>query len=248
MSSSIDRIALVTGAAQGIGKSIALRLAADDLHVALADLPRAQEPLESVAKEIEATTGRRTHIVTGDVSNEEHVERMVRETVERLGGLDVMIANAGVIRAGTVTETTLENWTTDMNVNATGTFLCFMHAGRQMIAQGRGGRMVAASSVAGKKGHPNQVAYCAAKFAVRAITQCAAIELGQHGITVNAYAPGAIVTPMREPDSTCALEENTPIENYNMADRAAVQKLGSADDVASIVSYLVKPEAHFITG
>ncbi|KAH7925239.1 NAD(P)-binding protein [Leucogyrophana mollusca] len=165
-----------------------------------------------------------------------------------------MIANAGIIRVGTLLQTTTADFEANFAVSVRGTFLCYKYAAQQMIAQGRGGRLIGASSVAGKQGHPNQIAYCSAKFAVRGLTQCAALELGRYGITVNCYAPGAIATPMLEGikvanDNSGASDRFYDGDYYKrMADRSTVGYLGKTDDVASIVSYLVSKEAHFITG
>ncbi|KIJ62323.1 hypothetical protein HYDPIDRAFT_94665 [Hydnomerulius pinastri MD-312] len=247
-------IAIVTGAAQGIGRAISLRLADDGFDVAVNDIPANKENLETVSLEI-AAKGRRTCQLVADVTDEEQVKGMINDVVKQLGGLDVMIANAGICRVGTLLDTTLDNWESNFAVSVKGTFLCFKYAAQQMVAQGRGGRLVGASSVAGKTGHANQIAYCSAKFAVRGLTQCAALELGRHGITVNSYAPGAMVTPMCKYIRVANDQRTDGADNFyegdyykRMADRCAVGYLGKPNDVASIVSYLVSKEAHYITG
>ncbi|OJA10998.1 hypothetical protein AZE42_06337 [Rhizopogon vesiculosus] len=183
---------------------------------------------------------------------------MVDGAVTKLGGLDVMVANAGVVvGSGSLLFSTVETWDHMFSVNARGTYLCYKYAAMQMVEQGRGGRIIGASSVAGKFGLHSTCAYSATKFAVRGLTQVAALELGKHGITVNAYAPGMIQTPMTQdgidrtnnqttegalgdPESTkwiMSIMENVPIKH-----------LGQPADIASIVSYLASKEAHFITG
>jgi len=259
-SSYTPRVALVTGAAQGIGRAISLRLAADGFDVAVNDVASNQANLDAVLAEIVAfnnkdkDTGRRAIRIVADVTEENQVKDMIDTVVRELGGLDAMIANAGICRVGTLLETNLDDLDANFAVSVKGTFLCFKYAAQQMVAQRRGGRLVGASSVAGKIGYENLIAYCSAKFAVRGIVQCAALELGRYGITVNSYAPGAMTTAMLEgikvaneqrPES----EKLFPGGFYNtVANRCAVGYLGKTEDVASVASYLVSKEAHYITG
>ncbi|KAI0655503.1 hypothetical protein C8Q70DRAFT_936201, partial [Cubamyces menziesii] len=135
------RIALVTGAAQGIGEAIALRLAEDGLDVAVVDLPQKHDQVEAVANNIRAK-GRRSLALYADVSMEDEVEAMIKSTAEQLGGLDVMIANAGIFRDMPIVDVTVETWDTLMTVNARSVLLAIKHAARHMIAQGRGGRII----------------------------------------------------------------------------------------------------------
>ncbi|KAG8221461.1 hypothetical protein J3R82DRAFT_1668 [Butyriboletus roseoflavus] len=157
-------IALVTGSAQGIGRGIALRLARDGFDIALNDVSSKGDQLRAVANDIEKI-GRRTHLVPGDVAVEGEVKGMVRGVTEQLGGLDVLGLTDFVAE--------LEVWERVMAVNARGTFLCYKYAAAQMIAQGRGGRIIGASSTAGKIGNPLSCAYSASKFAIRGLTQTA---------------------------------------------------------------------------
>jgi len=135
-----------------------------------------------------------------------------------------------------------------MAVNARGTMLCYKHAGKQMIAQGRGGRIIGACSQAGKQASPVVPAYCASKFAIRGLTQAAAQEFGQHGITVNAYAPGVVDTrligPLKAPDAS---GNSSPALAAVLAG-TPVRRLGEPEDVAGLVSYLASDCASFITG
>ncbi|KAK7453994.1 hypothetical protein VKT23_011505 [Stygiomarasmius scandens] len=190
------RIAMITG--QGIGRAIALRLANDGLYVALNDIPSKLDQLNAVSEEIKAIgPGKKSSVHTGDVSQEKDVKRMIEEVVETYGGLDVMVANAGIGIDKAFMETTVEDWDKVFSINARGVFLCYQHAAKQMIKQERGGRLVGASSIMGKNGVGEGLsAYSSTKFAVRGITQAAAGELGKYRITVNAYAPGLIDTEM----------------------------------------------------
>ncbi|KAG1720125.1 NAD(P)-binding protein [Suillus occidentalis] len=239
-------IALITGSAQGIGRGIALRLARDGFDIALNDLPTKREQLAAVASEVEEL-GRKACIVIADVTIEEEVKNMINDTVKELSGLDVMVANAGIPGANTVLATTVEDWERTFTVNARGVFLCYKHAAVQMISQGHGGRIIGASSIAGKIGFPSAAAYCASKFAVRGLTQTAALELGKYNITVNAYAPGVIQTQLCafHVNIICCLKLIT-FENSLIGNRP-IKHNGQPEDIASIVSYLASKEAHFIT-
>ena len=126
------------------------------------------------------------------------VDAAVAAHVDRFGGLDVMVANAGIAVTAPLVETTAEQWQRMMDVNVTGVFHCYRAAARQMIAQGRGGRLIGAASVAAHRGGKWQGAYSASKFAVRGLSQSVAQELAEHGITVNVYSPGVVHTPMWE--------------------------------------------------
>ncbi|KAK7450577.1 hypothetical protein VKT23_012886 [Stygiomarasmius scandens] len=163
-------IALITGAAQGIGKAIATKLASDGYDIGLNDLPSKQPRLEDLEKEIQGL-GRRTAVFFGDVSDEGSVNAMIKGVVEFLGGLDVMVANAGVVTATSLVETSTEEWDRTFAINARGTFLCYKYAAIQMITQGRGGRIIGACSISGKQGRDLGTTYCATKFAIRSLTQ-----------------------------------------------------------------------------
>ncbi|KLO10068.1 NAD-binding protein [Schizopora paradoxa] len=232
--------AIVTGAARGIGRSIALRLADDGLDVTVNDIENKLEALNAVADEIRSK-GRKALVVIADCTQESEVQHIVDETVKELGRLDVMVANAGIGGAGSILKLPLADWEKVWAVNVRGVFLCYQIAARQMVKQGNGGRIIGASSVLGKKGNALLGAYSSSKFAVRGLTQCAALELGEHGITVNAYAPGIIQTDLIGPvlSGPGSLRDLMKIPDAT---------LGQPENIASIVSYLVKPEAHFITG
>ncbi|KAL5526680.1 hypothetical protein ACEPAF_8405 [Sanghuangporus sanghuang] len=237
------RVAIVTGAAQGIGYAIAQKLADDGIDVAVNDIISKQTQIGFVVEELRKK-GRHAIAIPGDVSNEQEVISMIEKTVSELGSVDVMVANAGIAAIGAFLETSGETFDRIYSVNVRGVFFCFKQAALQMIKQGRGGRLIAASSSAGKQGTQNLTAYSAAKFAVRGLTQTASIELRRHGITANSYAPGYIRTPLGATsdgvDDNCA----TVRKLFGAPDAPVAE----ADTVASIVSYLVKPEAYFING
>ncbi|EMD36457.1 hypothetical protein CERSUDRAFT_115474 [Gelatoporia subvermispora B] len=247
MSSPSPRIAIVTGAAQGLGLAIALRLADDGYDVAVNDLAVKSEALQEVVSQIQAK-GRRSMPAIADVSVEDEVRDMVSRVVGELGGLDVMVANAGVLSSGnTVIETTTQEWDNVMSVNLRGVMLSYKYAAMQMIKQGRGGRIVGASSAAGKRGFGNSSAYTSSKFAIRGLTQSFALELRPHNITVNAYAPGLIATVMLDhPDDAANGGRGSTMKK--LLGLPPTHPHAEPETIASIVSYLAKPEAHFITG
>ncbi|KAJ3571123.1 hypothetical protein NP233_g3960 [Leucocoprinus birnbaumii] len=229
-------VALITGSARGIGRAIALRLARDGYDIALNDI-KEDEDLGNVKRDIDAM-GRRAIICAGDVSKEETVKEMIDTTVEKLGGLDVMVANAGICFAKPFLECTLEDWDRCFDVNGKGVFLCYKYAALKMIEQGKGGRIIGACSRAGKRSLPNASIYCATKFTVRSLTQSAALALKPHGITVNAYAPGLVDTP---------LAKNLK-SDYKILGEVLSEDMGSPDDIAGLVSYLASKEAALVTG
>lgn len=238
------RVAIVTGGARGIGRGIALRLAADGHDVAVCDLRGSAIP--SVAQEIQSL-GQRSHTIFADVSKEDEVKDMVDSVVNTLGSVDIMVANAGIGPLGTILNTTLEDFEKVQSVNTRGVFLCYKYAALRMVAQGRGGRIIGASSVAGKQAYEGMFAYCASKFAVRGMTQAAAAELAKHKITVNAYAPGLIDTPLLR---GVAGHPSNPVKSdiSHFWDNIPVGRPGIPEDIAGLVSYLASEESSFITG
>ncbi|KAF8586098.1 NAD-binding protein [Ramaria rubella] len=273
MSSSSTRAAVVTGAAQGIGRAIALQLAQDGFEVALNDLPSNSVAIDSLTQEIKRK-GRKTIAVLGDVSQATVVQDLVDQTVSELGDLHVMVANAGVFTSigAKLVDVPLEAWERLLSINMTGVFLCYKYAARQMIKQGKGGRIIGASSIYGKRGayykllaisqgHGGASVYSASKFGVRGLTQALATELGEYGITVNAYAPGYIDTPMLSDavsnelsgipgegsgGTDSEVDLRTKIEAIGKA--TPLQRLGTAEDIARLVSYIASDGAAFMTG
>ncbi|KAH7929159.1 NAD(P)-binding protein [Leucogyrophana mollusca] len=249
-------VALVTGAGQGIGRAIALRLASDGFDVALSDISSNKANLEAVATEIAGTHGgRRVCTLLADVTVEEDVRGMVEGTVKELGGLDVMVANAGIIHAASLVETTTADFDRLFAINVRGVFLSYKYAAQQMIALSttkRGRRIIGAGSLLGKRAEDFLSAYSASKFAVRGLTQSAAIELGQYGITVNAYAPGPIDTALLDNLNAATMKRigvsDPQIYNETAKKKMAVGYLGTPNDIAGLVSYLASEESHFITG
>ncbi|TCD63603.1 hypothetical protein EIP91_005182 [Steccherinum ochraceum] len=240
-------VALITGAARGIGATIALRLASEGYNLALADLPGQASTLSNVAKQIQEM-GRKVVASRCDVSREEDGKKMVQNCVQGLGGLDIMVANAGISKFGTTLTTTVEDWDALFSVNARGVFLCYKHAAEQMVKQGRGGRIVGACSSAGKRGAPMLAAYSSTKFAVRGMTQVAAQELASHNITVNCYSPAFVDTDLlsQPEDEKVGGERGAYIRSVYPFQKD--QPFINPDVVAELVSYIVKPSSHMLTG
>ena len=235
------RSAMVTGAARGIGRAVAERLAADGLAVSVIDLTGAEEAAAAVG-------GPAHHL---DVTDPDQVDAAVAAHVERFGGLDVMVANAGVAVTAPLLETTDEQWRRTFEVNVLGVVHCYRAAARQMIAQGRGGRLIGAASVAAHRAGKWQSAYSASKFAVRGLSQSLAQELAEHGITVNVYSPGVVQTPMWESiDDALATRKGTApgSELAGMVAGIPLGRLETPADVAGVVSFLASPDAGYVTG
>ena len=244
-----SRSAFVTGAARGIGRAIAERLSADGLGVTVADLSSSKDQVDGVVAGLggpEMALG-----VSVDVSDAASVEAAVAAHVEHFGGVDVMVANAGVAITAPLLETTAEQWQLIMDVNLKGVFHCYYSAARQMITQGCGGRLIGAASVAAHRGGKWQGAYSASKFGVRGLSQSVAQELAPHQITVNVYSPGVVHTPMWEDiDAEMTRRRGTELgsEMAGMVAGIPLGRLETPDDVAGVVAFLASPDAGYITG
>jgi NAD(P)-dependent dehydrogenase (short-subunit alcohol dehydrogenase family) len=189
-----NQVIIVTGASQGIGRSIAEACARERAAVVLA--ARSADTLATIAEEIRAAGGD-TLAVPSDVTVEAQVERLVAQTLDRYGCVTGLVNSAGVSPLAPITETSLEMWQRTLAVNATGTFLCCRAVWKAMV-EGGGGSILNISSGAGKRAHAEWVAYCASKWAVMGLTESLALEGFPVGIRVNALCPGPTDTPMRE--------------------------------------------------
>ena len=246
----MERSAMITGAASGIGRAVAVRLAADGYAVSAADLPSAKDGLDGLAVEVHRA-GAACLPLTLDVTDADAVDVAVDAHVYRFGGLDVVVANAGIAVTAPLVDTTAEQWQRTMDVNVAGVFHCYRAAARQMIAQGRGGRLIGAASVAAHRAGKWQGAYSASKFAVRGLSQAAAQELGEHGITVNVYSPGIVHTPMWDAIDDAVTSRRGTAPGSEMAgwvDRIPLGRLETPDDVAGVIAFLASPDAGYITG
>jgi len=230
------KVALVTGAAQGIGKAVALLLARNGADIAVSDINL--EKAAETAKEIEAM-GRKAMAIKVDVANSGDVERMVQTILERFGQIDVLVNNAGIARDKLILRMTEEDWDAVLDINLKGTFNCTKAVVRHMSRQ-RSGKIVNIASVVGEMGNAGQANYSASKAGVIGFTKTIAREFAQRGINVNAIAPGYIQTPMTE-----ALPEKAKEELKNMI---PLERLGQPEDVAEAVLFLVSDASDYITG
>lgn len=243
------RVALVTGGGSGLGRAVAIRLAEEDAAVGILSLHerRARE----AAAEITAHGGTALAL-RGEVADENDVRECVEAVVREFGRLDIMINNAGILRIGAVTETSVADWDRVLAVNLRGAFLGCREAARQMIEQGRGGRILNCSSVAGRRGAALFGAYAASKFGLIGLTQSLAAELAPHGITVNAYCPGHITsTPMwDEIDELTTRATGAPRGSARIAAEKEIPlgRSGTPEEIAALVAFLASDESSFITG
>ncbi len=229
------KVALVTGAASGIGAATAKRLAREGALVAVNDAKA--EGLEAVAGEIRAA-GAKALVVPGDVARRADVERMVGETVRAFGRLDILINNAGINRDAMAAKMTEEQWDAVLAVNLKGTFLCAQAALPGMRERGWG-RVVNTSSV-GSLGNIGQANYAASKAGVIGLTRTLALEYAKYGVTVNAIAPGPVMTAMLAgvPD---------PIKEKIIA-QVPAGRIAAPDEIAGVHVFLASDDAAFITG
>ncbi len=232
-----NRVALVTGGSRGIGRAIALRLAADGYAVAVNYATRA-DAAEAVVAEIVAAGGTAL-AVGGDVSDEAAVDTVFATVTEALGPVTVLVNNAGITDDQLLLRMSPESFDRVLSVNLRSAFLCTKAALRGML-RARGGRVISISSVSGLAGNPGQANYAASKAALVGFSKSVAKEVGARGITVNVVAPGFI-----ESDMTDALGAEV---RDGVAGRIAVGRLGQPDEVAHAVSFLASDGAGYITG
>ncbi|KAL0572652.1 hypothetical protein V5O48_009310 [Marasmius crinis-equi] len=249
-SAAARKTALITGACRGIGRAIALRLASDGFDICIADLPSNAKPLESVAKEARAL-GREALAVSCDVTKMSQVEESVQKSVDALGPLSVMMANAGIVQIKQLVDTTEKEMRQIFEANVYGVLNSNIVAGKQFLKQGTGGKIINAASIASFRAMPPLSLYCSTKAAVRSLTQGFAQEYGPQNITVNAYAPGTIDTKMWEKiDAEIAKMKGVGVgETFRSKEaETALGRNGTPEDVSNLVSFLAGPNSDFITG
>jgi 3-oxoacyl-[acyl-carrier protein] reductase len=230
------RVALVTGASQGIGRACALKLAKCGASVAL--VARNHQKLGEVAAEISAS-GARACIATADIENEDQIKAAFKSVLGELGKIDILVNNAGITRDQLIMRMKRADWDAVLNTNLTSAYLCTQQAIGSMLKQ-RWGRIVNVTSIFGQMGQAGQANYAASKAGLIGLTRAVAREVGSRNITCNAVAPGFIETAM-----TSVLSEEFKQSAVKMI---PLGRVGSSDDVANCVAFLASEEAGYITG
>ncbi|MEY8753068.1 glucose 1-dehydrogenase [Peribacillus frigoritolerans] len=242
-----NKVALVTGGAQGIGRAITLRLAKDGADVAIADLNL--DNAQSVAKEVEAL-GRRAYALQVDVRNKEVVYEAVNKVVEEFGTIDILVNNAGVGLFNSIFDIEEQELDLQYEVNVKGLFFAMQATAKHMVKK-NSGRIINLASQAGRRGEPFALSYCMSKAAVISMTQSAALALAPNKINVNAVAPGVVDTPFWEKvDKIFAKLQNIP---EGEPKRRAVEaiplgRIEQPEDVANVVAFLAGPDSVYMTG
>lgn len=242
------KVALVTGAGQGIGRAIALRLAKDGAHVAIVDMK--EDKMMAVADEV-SRIGRKATIFRADVSKRDDVYNAIDHAESKLGGFDIMVNNAGIAQVQPLLDVTPEEVNTIFKVNVEGVLWGIQAAAKKFKQRKQKGKIINASSIAGHEGFPMLGVYAATKFAVRALTQAAAREFASDGVTVNAYCPGVVGTDMWvEIDKRFSELTGAAIgETYRKyVGNIALGRAETPDDVAAFVSFLSGPDSDYMTG
>jgi len=242
-----DKVAIVTGGAQGMGRAISLRYAGEGARVVVADMNPAGA--EQVAAEIDGDGGKAIAVAV-DVRDQEQVQGMVDTAVEHFGGLDILVNNAGVGKIIPFLETTEADWNFMFDVNCKGLLWCSQAAARQMIAQDRGGKIVNLASQAGRRGEALVLAYCASKACVISMTQSMALALAPHKINVNAIAPGIVDTPFwdevdRQFAALLGMEIGEPKRTFIKS--IPLGRIEQPEDVTGAAVFLASSDADYIT-
>jgi sorbitol-6-phosphate 2-dehydrogenase len=245
-----DRVAIVTGAAQGLGEAIAERLAHEGAHVVVADINL--DGARDVAQRLTQEPGARAIAVRVDVTSEDDVARMVREAIQEFGRIDILVSNAGILVSGDTTQFEIEQWRRVIDVNLVGYMICAKHVAKVMVEQ-NSGAIIQINSKSGKKGSFKNTAYAASKFGGIGLTQSLALELAPHGIRVNAICPGNLLDSPLWVDSLykqyakrLGMSEADVRRRYE--EQVPLGRGCTYEDVANLVVFLASDESSYMTG
>ncbi|MBU7455981.1 (S)-acetoin forming diacetyl reductase [Leuconostoc fallax] len=244
----MSKVALVTGAGQGIGASIAMRLANDGFAVAL--VGRTLSKVQDVADKI-TSNGQKAVAIAADVQNRDDMFRAVNEATEQLGDFNVIVNNAGVAPTTPIMEVNQDTLDSTWKINVGGTIWGTQAAVEKMRALGHGGKIINATSQAGVLGNPNLTVYGSTKFAIRGITQTTARELAADNITVNAFAPGIVKTPMMNDIAQKVADNAGKDFDWGMqqfAQDISLKRLAEPEDIANAVAFLASKDSDYVTG
>jgi len=231
-----EKVAIVTGASRGIGRAIALALAAQGVKVVAS--ARNAEALENLVEEIRGQGGEAIAVV-GDVAVDTDAAGLIDKAVATYGQVDILVNNAGITRDGLLLRMKNEDWDAVLDTNLKGAFLCIRAAAKVMSKQ-RSGRIINISSVVGEMGNAGQANYCASKAGLLGLTKSVARELARRNVTVNAITPGFIVTDMTDDMTEKAREA--------MTEQIPLGRLGEVDDIANAVIFLASDQSSYVTG
>jgi len=235
-----DKVAIVTGAATGIGQAIAIAMAREGASVVVDYVGSPDAPAQTV-QQIEAAGGKAI-AVAADVSQPDQVANLIGQAVSQFGKLDIFVNNAGIEYKHPITEFPLDQWNKIIAVNLTGPFLCIQAAAKQMIAQGGGGRIINVSSIHQDLPMPTNAPYCASKGGLRMLMRTVAVEMGPHNITVNNIGPGAVYTPI-----DADVQAKPELEKALMAE-IPLGRWGKPEEIGNLAVFLASDDAAYITG
>ncbi|MDP9390435.1 MAG: SDR family oxidoreductase [Actinomycetota bacterium] len=240
MAEDLQRVAIVTGSESGIGRATAVALAGQGFELGITWY-REEAAAQATAKEVRRL-GRRAEVRHLDLTRLPGAADVVDDLAEALGGVDVLVNDAGTGHSTPLLDLDLDTWRKVLATDLDGAFLCLQRAARRMVAAGRGGRIVNITSVHEHQPRVGAAAYCAAKGGLGLLTRVAALELAEHGITVNAVAPGEIATAMT------GQEDEDPTGPGHERHGVPLRRPGDAREVAAVVAFLASPEAAYVTG
>lgn len=236
-----EKVVLITGATSGIGRACVLKFA--DAGARIAAVGRNEEALANLSREVGEASGR-TLLLQADLSRAEEAERVVEQTIEHAGGIDVLVNAAGHIAAGTIEDSSLEAWDAMLNINLRAVFYLTQKAMPSLIK--RKGNVVNVSSVTGMRSFPGVLAYCVSKAGLDQLTRCAALELAAKGVRVNAVNPGVVVTEIHKRGGMTDEQYNSFLEHSKQTH--PLGRVGQPKEIAELVFFLASDQASWITG